>query len=392
MIHDKLVDFVKSHPFIYKAYYFVMSGFLGLLRLFIRVDKKLILFVSFGGRYFNESPKSLYEGMLKDSRYKDYRLVWAFRHPEQWPDAKERIKIDTLKYYITALKAKCWVTNVAIERGLKFKRKEQFYFHTTHGTLPKKGQDGVGEGGFLPSGYSNFDLSCAYSPYEAKIQLSMFGLKEENVFLSGLPKLDRLISINENEVIRIKSGLNLPIGKKIILYAPTYREERKSSMTVDVHFDRWKHILGDDFIVLFRAHPVVANAMDLSKEKGFIYDVSTYPENIELMAISDVLISDYSGIFFEFAVLNRPMFCYAYDYVEYVSKRPLYFDIRKELPGGMLKEDDLIEMIKNNPPQVAEETKRFREKFVTEYGHATNICIDRIFQEINKQYYKNDKV
>ena len=134
---QKIKKIVKNNSFILNAYRILGNTFLSVFRKFLKTDDKLVLFVSYGGRYYNDSPKYMYEYMKNDERFKDYKLVWAFTKPEEHREIPERIKIDTLKYYKTALKARCWITNVVVERGLDFKGINTFYFHTTHVALLK---------------------------------------------------------------------------------------------------------------------------------------------------------------------------------------------------------------------------------------------------------------
>ena len=123
--------------------------------------------------------------------------------------------------------------------------------------------------------------------------------------------------------------------------------------------------------------------MNLPSDSSFVKDVSNYPYNTDLMAISDMLISDYSGIFFEYGVQEKPMFCYAYDYDEYTKSRKLYFDIRKEIPGGMMNEEELIDYIKNGDMKdIMNQTIAFRNKYTTVYGNATESCLNIIANAI----------
>ena len=154
-------------------------------------------------------------------------------------------------------------------------------------------------------------------------------------------------------------------------------------MNCPVDFKKWEELLGHDFIVLFRAHPVVANATHIDSSTSFIYDVSSYSDNVELMIASDILISDYSGIFFEYAVQKKPMFCYAYDYDEYVKTRKLYFDIRKALPGGMMSEEELLYSIRTGSyKEFNRQWDTFRKDYVAIFGKATDMCLNRIYNSI----------
>ncbi|MBQ7037485.1 MAG: CDP-glycerol glycerophosphotransferase family protein, partial [Clostridia bacterium] len=135
----KLANIIKYFKFIYSLYYYVFSFLLSALRLFVKPDDKLILFNSFGGRKYDDSPKAIFEKMQKDPRFQDYKKVWAFHNPE----GKEIpgvtcIKTDTFRYFVTALRARVWITNSSVERGLNFKGKNTYYFNTWHGTPIKK--------------------------------------------------------------------------------------------------------------------------------------------------------------------------------------------------------------------------------------------------------------
>ena len=383
MTNVHIKEFVKNNTWMYKTYYYCMSFFLRLIKLFIKTDDKLILFVSYGGRYCNDSPKTLYDAMKRDERFCDYKMVWAFMRPEDFPDL-DTVKIDTMRYFIIALKARCWITNVAVERGLNFKGKRTYYFHTTHTTLPKLMKYDDKSGTFtLPCGFK-YDCSCAQSQKEKELQKTMFGLNDEQIIVSGYPKLDALCHYSTKQRNDFRGKLRIGNNKIAILYAPTYRDVKFGAMRCPINFDHWQEILGDEFVVLFRAHPVVANETKIDPNRSFVYDVSSYPDNMELMIASDILISDYSGIFFEYAVQNKPMFCFAYDYEEYIKTRQLYFDIRKELPGGLMTEAELLESISRKDYKPFESMlDSFRKRYVSEYGHSTELCLNNIIQHIS---------
>ena len=374
-----IIEFVKNNRFVYSAYSFLGGAFINLIKLFVKTDDKLILFVSYGGRHYNDSPKCIYEKMLDDERFKDYRLIWAFRNPSDKP-VKEAIKIDTLKYYITALKARCWVTNVVIERGLNFTGKHTYYFHTTHTTLPKLSGNDEQKIVFGSRFRYKYDCSCAQSEEEKRLQQNMFDLKPEQILVCGYPKNDALVHATSEDRDSILKELGIEPSKKTIMYAPTFREYNTDKENLPISFFRWKGILGDEFVVLFRAHPIIAQRM-VSSIPGFLYDVSSYPDNMKLMIASDYFISDYSGIFFEYAVLNRPMYCYAYDYDEYIKTRQLYMDIRKQLPSG--NETEIMNMIKNSDHSFEMgKVNKFKSIYVAEYGNATSKAVDNIYNSI----------
>lgn len=379
---ETLIVLIRNNRFIYAIYYYLMTFLVNVLKIFVKTDPNLILFVSFGGRYFNDSPKCLYDAMKKDTRFQNCRLVWGFREPDAFKDVKEKVKIDTLNYYITALKARCWITNVHIERGVNFKGKHTFYLNTTHTILPKVTGTLIDrKNTFTSKGGSKCDCYTVQCEFERDI------LEVDNslVQVIGYPKSDILANYTHEYYIQVRNKLRIPSGKKVILYAPTFREGKDRSVPLKVDFKKWEEVLGEDYIVLFRAHPVVACNLEIDSSNTFVKDVSSYSDNNDLIIASDILISDYSGIFFEFGVQDKPMFCYAYDYDEYIKIRPLYFDIRKELPGGFLNESDLLHYIKSGDRvEIMELVKSFKEKYITVYGNATSKCLDIIHSSIKK--------
>ena len=377
---EKIIDFVKNNRVVYLLYYYIMNTLLGVL--FVKKDDNLILFVSYGGRYFNDSPRCLYKAMMDDPRFSKYELVWAFRNPSQFSDIEYRVKIDTLRYYIIAIKAKCWVTNVYIERGLNFKSKHTFYLNTAHGNIPKLGWTQEKKI-FLPKKLSMSDAYLVQSEYESQILKGI----QNNTCLIGFPKNDILANYSEDYRNKLRYKLNVSKDKIVILYAPTFREGPLAERKVPVDFKKWEALLGDNYVVWFRAHPVFACKVKMDSSSGFVVDMSKYPENTELMIAADILISDYSGITAEFGIQEKPMFCYAYDYDDYNRIRGLYFDVREDLPGGYMNEDELIDYIKNGDKnEIMEKVHEFKSKYIQAYGHATEKCLDLIYQNIRKNH------
>ena len=123
-MRQRLIYILKHNAAIQAIYRVVMSFVFRVMGLFIKTDENLVLFVSFMGLNFNDSPKAIYDYMQAHPEYKKYRCVWAFEEPSKFPDL-ETVKIDTPAYFKTALRAKYWVTNTNIERGLRFKKKAQ---------------------------------------------------------------------------------------------------------------------------------------------------------------------------------------------------------------------------------------------------------------------------
>ncbi len=383
------VKFIKP---LYEIYFWMGTLFLKIIKLLVKPEDNLILFVSFGGKKFDDSPKAIYEEIIKDHRFDEYKLVWAFHSPEKFLIPRgTTIKIDTLKYFITALKARCWITNSRIERGLSFKGINSFYFNTWHGTpLKKMGSDIASENqSFGSKGRWEVDLMTSQSKYEADIFARVFNIEREKFLVCGLPRNDILVSHTEENKLDLRREIGLPLDKKVILYAPTFREyerDKKFNCVIapPIDFKKWKKELGENNIILLRAHYEVADVLNVKFDNEFLFNVSDYPEINDLMIVSDLLISDYSSIFYDYSILNKPMLHYTYDFDKYCNKRGLYFDIRKELLGVSTNEEDLINLINNLPyDEVMGLVRNFRGNYVENYGHATKTSVESIYENIS---------
>ncbi len=386
---------IRTNKTIYSIYYYSFSSFFKLLKLFIPCNPKRILFVSFGGLKYDDSPKEIYMSMLKDRRFNNFEFIWAFISPSKFNIPKGKIiKIDSLKYFYYAISSKIWITNSSVERGLSLKRLRTIYFNTWHGTpIKKMGSDLADENeSFTSKACSSWNVQLAQSQYEADIFSRVFGLSKDKFKVIGLPRNDSLAHISEYDVMQVRKRLNLPEGKRIILYAPTFREYAKdennnSIFEIPINLKLWEKELGQDYILLIRAHYDIVRSLNIPTTE-FVKDFSSYNNLNDLMIASDILISDYSSIFFDYSILGRPMLCYACDYDEYQQKRGLYFDIRSELAvNNNLSENDLINEIKCLDYDFRKQVAiNFRTKFVTEYGDATDKSLDIIHDLITQSH------
>jgi CDP-glycerol glycerophosphotransferase len=384
-----LINLVKSSKVLYRIYYYVGSVFIRLLKLFLIPDEKLIVFNSFGGRKFDDSPRSIYEAIIKDSRFDNYKLVWAFCSPNDFTIQRgEKVKVDSLIYYMKVLKARIWITNTTMTRALNFTGINTFSLNTWHGSAIKKIGYDINDYGsvFSSKGNSSNDIYLAQSQYDIRVFSNAFHVDPFRIKVIGLPRNDELVEDNINRNLCIRKKLKIPIEKRIILYAPTFRDYLKDGadcvFKFPIDFNMWKRELGDEYIILLRVHHAVIKILNLN-ENDYLRNVSSYPNLNDLMLVSDLLISDYSSIMFDFSILGKPIFCYTYDYDRYEKERGMYFDIRKELPSES-DEDSLIKLIKEGDySEFSEKTVRFREKYVTEYGSASQKAVDIIYDAIN---------
>ena len=195
--------------------------------------------------------------------------------------------------------------------------------------------------------------------------------KENNVLTTGYPRNDDLFKFTKDRCTNIKKELNIPTDKKVVLYAPTFRDNQYSAaegfkLANYIDFKEAYKELGDDYVILFRAHYFISKKLDVSEYRGFVYDVSSVEDVNTLYAISDMLITDYSSVFFDYANLKRPIVFFMADYDEYKNKtRDFYFDV-KELPGPVVFNQ--------------QETMAYVKKFID------NFVIDDKYKKFNEKY------
>jgi len=372
------------------------------------VHYRTVVFESFAAQNYACNLKAMYEHMLQDDAYSDFKFIWAFREPANFQFlTKNRntrvVKRNSRAYLKAYARAKYWMTNSMIPTYLTPSR-DQVYIHTWHGKPIKRIGCDIGVDNASGRGIKEYfkiytrmskKLSILFSPSPAftPCMSSAFNLKaakKEHILVeTGYPRNDFLFSYTDADVLRIKLRLGIPLNKKVVLYAPTWRPTEYKRGTGYIYHDRLnfarlKEQLGDEYIVLFRAHINEAKSVDFSELSSFMLDVTRVPDVNELYIISDLMISDYSGTIFDYANLRRPMVFYMYDREEYTNNLTgVYFDL-DELPGKIVyKEADLAPAIKEQLANFTYDNKyrAFNEKFNCFDGpdctaRALKVCID----------------
>ena len=247
------------------------------------------------------------------------------------------------------------------------KKDSQVYLQTWHGTpLKKLAHDiEVPEGTTfyrsemsveeMRSTYDNdvskYNYMISPSAFTTEVFQSAFAIERERLIETGYPRNDILSNYNSDDIKKIKDKLNLPEGKKIILYAPTWRDNSYNlkgyTFKLEVDFKKWQKILGTDYIVIFKPHYLIVNDFDLEAVKEFVYYIDPKEDISSLYLIADVLVTDYSSVFFDYAILKRPIYFFMYDVDTYRDElRGFYLDIYHDLPGDVIEsEDELIQKI-----------------------------------------------
>lgn len=377
-----------------------------------KMDDKTILFEAFGGRNYTCSPKAIYEKMLTMKEFKDYTFVWSFIDPSKHEVKKDKrlkiIKSKSKEYYKYISISKYWIVNSIIEEGIT-KKKDQVYVQCWHGTpLKRLRYDIVVNGASLNSveeirkrndiDAKKFDYFISPSKYCTEKFTSAFNLKalgKENIIIEeGYPRNDFLFNKTKKDIDAIKKKLGLPLDKKVIFYLPTFRDNQHTSgvgytYKLGIDFDSLKKKFSKEYVILFSPHYFIENSIDLTKYKGFIYNVARYDEINELYLVSDIIMTDYSSVFFDYANLKRPMLFYMYDIDDYKGNLRDFYISLDELPGPIAKTQDELENNLKNIDKEFKKNKEKYEKFNEKYnylddGNASERVIKVIFKEMFK--------
>lgn len=188
---------------------------------------------------------------------------------------------------------------------------------------------------------ANYDVVLANSPIWKKIYSKSFGVKENQVIVTGMPRTDELL----NEEIQNKNKKNFyekyPAckNKKLILYAPTFRGNIIDGLSItSFDFEKVENALPEEYIILYKFHPLLGNIKASSHKSLNVNEEDLYT----LMEVSECLISDYSSIIFDYSLLNKPMIAYIPDFVEYKENIGLNINLQEEFPGPICYNDEQL--------------------------------------------------
>lgn len=335
------------------------------------VDDKIILFESYNARNISCTPKRILEIMSNDEKFNNYKLIVSVRDDEKYKKLYSQknihfVKYNSNEYYTCLSKAKYLFVNSRLPKYVTIK-KEQVYIQCWHGTPLKRlgadiidnGRNGIERLEDTIESYINEGKRISYflspSKYASDKFCTAFCLdklnKSDCLLEIGYPRNDFLTNISKIEINALKDKYAIDKSKKTILYAPTWRDNEYSAKDGYTHklaldIEKLQKQIGNDFQILLRSHYFISSIFDTNKYDDFIIDVSKIDDINELYVISDMLITDYSSVFFDYSILKKPILFYMYDKKIYEdSIRGFYLNL-DELPGAIIEtEQDLYENI-----------------------------------------------
>jgi teichoic acid glycerol-phosphate primase len=198
--------------------------------------------------------------------------------------------------------------------------------------------------------YSRFSKVTVGSEAMAEIFHEAFGVTENRLLRTGIPRTD--VFFDQNAQLRAKSKLfqKYPFlkDKRLILYAPTYREHQLVNAEIELDLKKMSDHFEEDSVLLLKLHPAIKNKIIIPPDlEHFVHDFSDHHQLNDLLFITDILITDYSSIPFEYSLLNRPIIFYLYDLEEYEKERGIWESFIKFLPGPIAySSSDVTSIIK----------------------------------------------
>ena len=213
---------------------------------------------------------------------------------------------------------------------------------------------------------------------EGKNQVKPWGVSRTDVFFD-----DKFIEAAQNKVMEAVPESE---GRKIILYAPTFRGKVIEATSPDeLDIEGMKEKLDDRYVLLIKRHPFVKKSADIPAScSDFAFDISDSLEIDELLCASDICISDYSSLIYEYSLLEKPMIFFAFDLDTYFDFRGFYYDYDELTPGPVYKTTaDIIDYIRNIESRFdREEVISFKDKFMSSCdGHATEKILEHTMEE-----------
>ena len=375
-----------------------------ILYKYIPINQKMVIFISYHGKGYLCNPKYIHKYMESREEYKDYKYIWAVKNVKNVNINNAKVvKYNGILYFYYMARSKYWIINCKMPSYI-LKKESQVYVQTWHGTPLKRLAHDIDIGddktfyrakvtkGEMTKSYDTdvkkYNYFISPNKFSTEKFITAFRVDKSKIIETGYPRNDYLSNITKNEILNLKIKYNIPLEKKVILYAPTWRDNSFNNkgyiFNLEVDFYYWKKRLGEKYVILFKPHYLITNKYNNDDLKGFLYLVNEDEDINELYVISDILVTDYSSVFFDYAILNRPIYFYMYDLKDYEENlRGFYLDINKDLPGEVItNEEKLLNLIKDNQGYYKENKIRI-SKFNERYNNFQDgKCSEKVIKYI----------
>ncbi|PJE94256.1 glycosyl transferase family A [Streptomyces carminius] len=359
-----------------------------------------VLYISYNGKQYSDSPRAIHEEILR--RGLDVEHLWLVRDGQvELPSTVKRVRMWGTEWYEALARCRYIVTNAHLPHWLE-RREGQVIVQTWHGTMLKKIGLDIEVPKFNPDYHDqlreeakNWSMLVSSNRFSTPILKRAMGFSGP-IVETGYPRNDYLYASDaEVRAKEVRESLGIPSGKKVVLYAPTWRDDLSHrrghfqfSLRLDLEDARRR--LGDDHVLLVRRHSNVVDAVP-GAGNGFVWDVSEYPDIVDLYLAADLMITDYSSVMFDYAHLKRPMLFFTYDLEHYRDTlRGFYFDFEQDAPGPLIRTSEELVTAIRDIDQVMEEYQERYERFQSLFcdlddGHASERVVDQMLKTAEQE-------
>ncbi|MFF7454945.1 CDP-glycerol glycerophosphotransferase family protein [Kitasatospora sp. NPDC008115] len=362
--------------------------------------REAVLYDVFGGRGYADSPRAVHTELAR--RGTPLEHLWVVDDAQaELPAGVRAVRVWSPEWYRALATSRYLVGNTHFPDFLQ-RRPGQVVVQTWHGALLKRIAHDVDNAWLADQGYlaaldretPHWSLLVSPSPFATPVLRRAFRYGGE-ILESGYPRNDVLARPDRRRAAAVRHRLGIPEGRRVVLYAPTWREDRPRPdgdgfrLDLRLDLDRARKALGDDHVLLLRPHAHVREPLTGTGD-GFAVDCADYPDVQELLLITDVLVTDYSSIVFDFAITGRPVLFFTYDLAHYRdSLRGFAFDFEAQAPGPLLDDSAaLVEALRELadtggavPAGYAERYRRFQEVHCAlDDGGAARRVVDRMLE------------
>jgi CDP-glycerol glycerophosphotransferase len=332
--------------------------------------REVVLYNSFTGRQYSDSPRAVHEELVARGLPLEHQWV-SLDGQAPLPHTAVDVPLWSKHWYESLATSRYIVTNQHLPEWFE-RRRGQVVVQTWHGTPLKRIGFDIADVQFTDRRYldklameaPNWSFLVSPNTFSTPILRRAFRYPGELLEI-GYPRNDLLHRDRSQVTARVRAAVGVPPGRKLILYAPTWRDDEYSGgsyqITMQLDLRDAAEKLGQDHALLVRRHPNVLDEIPGDGD-GFVHDVSTYPDMADLLAAADVLITDYSSVMFDFAATGRPMLFFTYDLAHYRDVlRGFYFDFEAEAPGPLLATSaEVVTAVRDIDAVAARYTDRYR--------------------------------
>ncbi|MGW1406523.1 bifunctional glycosyltransferase/CDP-glycerol:glycerophosphate glycerophosphotransferase [Streptomyces sp. NPDC002403] len=352
-----------------------------------------VLYSSFDGRQYSDSPRAIHEEMAR--RGAELEHLWVVRDQQaRIPSGATAVEHGSAAWHEALARSRYVVTNTQLPQWFE-RRQGQCVVQTWHGSpLKRIGLDLAGTAradavrtAALEQRARQWSFLVSPNSFATPVLRRSFGYRGE-ILECGHPRNDLFHAPDRAKVAAaVRERLALPEGKRVVLYAPTLREDQplgdgRYALGLRLDLAAAERELGADTVLLVRRHYLVADRVPDSGS-GFVRDVSRHADAGELMLISDALVTDYSSLMFDFARTGRPMLFHTHDLAHYRDTRGFCFDFEARAPGPLIPgSTGLVEALRDPERSVAghaQAYEAFRRDFCDlDDGNAAAAVVDRM--------------